>query len=367
VQTQSIGACGWYDIDAADLDNDGDMDVIITEWLGCINIPESSRRIFISLNNGNAVFSNPIIKLVGSNPGPIGTGDFNLDGKMDVVTGVSGAKIELNPGTGNGDLMPPTSFSIGSQGGATDIVVQDFNNNGKLDIASCNFWETSTMSLLYGNGNGTFQTAVILPSAHSPDLLNVSGITAGDLDNDGDKDIMVGHNASNCISLYYNNSGTFEYKMRAGGYSGVYAPLFADFNGDNKGDIVAIGSIPPSGMQSNLMFIRGINTGIVSISGNMSNVVNSYSLGQNYPNPFNPVTKISLDLPKDGLLKFMIYDITGRLISTLENEMKTAGSYNVTFDGSSFSSGVYFYKLEAHQTGSSAGSFIQTKRMLLIK
>lgn len=276
VQTKQIGACGWYDIDAADMDNDGDNDVIITEWLGCINIIESSRRIFICLNNGDAVFSNPIIKLVGPNPGPIGTGDFNLDGKMDIVTGVSGAKIELNLGTGNGDLMPPTSFSIGSQGGATDITVEDFNHDGKLDVSSCNFWETSTMSVLYGNGNGTFQTAVILPSAHSPDLLNVSGITSGDLDNDGDKDIMVGHNASNCISLYYNNSGTFEYKMRAGGYSGVYAPLFADFDGDNKGDIVAIGSVPPSGLQSNLMFIKGGNTGSTSPVLNLKSLIQGF-------------------------------------------------------------------------------------------
>jgi FG-GAP-like repeat len=276
VQTKSIGACGWYDIEAVDLDNDGDRDVIITEWLGCINVIESSRRIFICLNDGNAFFSDPIIKLVGPNPSPIGTGDFNNDGKMDVVTGVSGAKIELNLGIGNGDLMPPTSFSIGSQGGATDIVVEDFNNDGKLDVASCNFWETSTMSVLYGNGNGTFPTVVILPSAHSPDLLNVSGIASGDLDGDGDKDIMVGHYASNCISLYYNNNGTFEYKMRAGGYSGVYAPLFADFDGDNKGDIVAVGSIPPSGIESNLMFIKGRNTGNSILTLNLKALIQGF-------------------------------------------------------------------------------------------
>ena len=68
------------------MDNDGDKDVIITEWLGCQGIPNSSRRIFICLNNGNAVFADPIIKVVGPNPAPIGTGDFNGDGKMDIVT-----------------------------------------------------------------------------------------------------------------------------------------------------------------------------------------------------------------------------------------------------------------------------------------
>jgi len=360
VRTKSIGSCGWYDIEAADLDNDQDLDVIITEWLGCINIPESSRRIFICLNNGEAVFSDPIIKVVGSHPGPIGLGDFNHDSKMDVVTGVSGAIIELNLGTGNGDLLPPTTFSIGSQGGATDISVEDFNNDGNPDVASCNFWESTTMSVLYGTVNGTFQTAMILTSAFSPDLLNVSGITAGDLDNDGDKDIMVGHNASNCISLYYNSNGTFEYKMRAGGYSGVYAPFFGDFDGDTKSDVIALGSVPPSGMGSNLMLIKGLNTGPTSVANNISNIASDYSLGQNYPNPFNPVTVIEVNILRSEFVSLKVFDITGKEISTLVNENLNPGSYKINFNGEGHTSGVYFYTLNVN-------GFSETKKMLLLK
>ncbi|MBK9228821.1 MAG: T9SS type A sorting domain-containing protein [Ignavibacteria bacterium] len=68
-------------------------------------------------------------------------------------------------------------------------------------------------------------------------------------------------------------------------------------------------------------------------------------LHQNYPNPFNPVTNIEYDLPVDGNIELKIYDITGRLIKTLVNEFKTAGSYIVSFNASDLSSGVYFYSM----------------------
>ncbi|MBK6912334.1 MAG: VCBS repeat-containing protein [Ignavibacteriales bacterium] len=65
VQTKSIGSCGWYDIDAFDIDNDGDEDVLITEWLGCPNVTNSSMRLFICLNDGNASFADPLIEVIG--------------------------------------------------------------------------------------------------------------------------------------------------------------------------------------------------------------------------------------------------------------------------------------------------------------
>lgn len=86
----------------------------------------------------------------------------------------------------------------------------------------------------------------------------------------------------------------------------------------------------------------------------------SYELAQNYPNPFNPITTISYSLPKDGLVKLRVFDITGREIATLVNESKVAGSYQVNFNGSNLSSGVYFYKIDV-------GSFSEVKRMVLVK
>jgi hypothetical protein len=86
----------------------------------------------------------------------------------------------------------------------------------------------------------------------------------------------------------------------------------------------------------------------------------TFSLSQNYPNPFNPATVINYQLPLKGIVTLKIYDVTGREVKTLVNEVKEAGSNSVLFDASALSSGVYFYKL-------TSGSFTDTKKMILVK
>ena len=85
-----------------------------------------------------------------------------------------------------------------------------------------------------------------------------------------------------------------------------------------------------------------------------------FVLHQNYPNPFNPVTTIYCDLPEQGFVSLIIYDFLGREVATLANEEQIAGSYNIDFDGTELSSGVYYYSLKS-------GSFKKTLKMLLIK
>ena len=96
-----------------------------------------------------------------------------------------------------------------------------------------------------------------------------------------------------------------------------------------------------------------------------SEIPGKFSLYQNYPNPFNPITKIKFDIPSDVRrktldVKLIIYDITGREIQTLVNEKLNPGTYEVTFDGSNFASGVYFYQLIS-------GDFVATKKLILLK
>lgn len=85
-----------------------------------------------------------------------------------------------------------------------------------------------------------------------------------------------------------------------------------------------------------------------------------FKLNQNYPNPFNPVTIINYDLPVSSEISLKIYNISGKEIMTLVNETKNAGSYNIVFDGSDLSSGIYYYRIEA-------GNFVAVRKMLLIK
>ena len=85
-----------------------------------------------------------------------------------------------------------------------------------------------------------------------------------------------------------------------------------------------------------------------------------YVLEQNYPNPFNPSTKIRFQISDIGFVSLKVYDIIGKEIATLVNEVISPGGYEYEFDATNFTSGMYFYKMRA-------GSFIETKKMILLK
>ena len=88
--------------------------------------------------------------------------------------------------------------------------------------------------------------------------------------------------------------------------------------------------------------------------------VMDYRLSQNYPNPFNPSTTISWQTPVSSWQTLKVYDVLGSEVATLVDEYRNAGSYDVKLDGSKFPTGVYFYQLKA-------GSYVETKKMILIK
>ena len=89
-------------------------------------------------------------------------------------------------------------------------------------------------------------------------------------------------------------------------------------------------------------------------------IPNYYFLNQNYPNPFNPVTNIKFGIPERGNVRLIVYDILGREVTTLMNEQKNPGTYEVKFDASQLASGIYFYSLYSVRG-------VETKRMLIIK
>jgi hypothetical protein len=85
-----------------------------------------------------------------------------------------------------------------------------------------------------------------------------------------------------------------------------------------------------------------------------------YSLSQNYPNPFNPSTTIAYSILKDGLVTLKVYDVLGKEVVTLINEVQSAGTKNIIFDASDLSSGVYYYQLVS-------GEFTSIKKLILMK
>ena len=114
-----------------------------------------------------------------------------------------------------------------------------------------------------------------------------------------------------------------------------------------------------SGTLAHSVWLRSYSeiTGIQKIS---ELVPSSYFLSQNYPNPFNPITNIRYELLKSGLVNLVVFDVLGREIELLVNEKQNAGTYEITFNASQYSSGIYFYRL-------TTDNFSDTKKMLMIK
>ena len=106
--------------------------------------------------------------------------------------------------------------------------------------------------------------------------------------------------------------------------------------------------------------IGGDTNFITSVNSNENLIPDKYYLYQNYPNPFNPNTKINFSIPKSGIVTIKIYDILGKEVITLVNEMKQAGNYDTEFFATNLASGIYFCRMES-------GEFIDIKRMVMIK
>jgi len=98
----------------------------------------------------------------------------------------------------------------------------------------------------------------------------------------------------------------------------------------------------------------------VSINNSNENRLSSFHLSQNYPNPFNPSTMINFQLPMTSEVNLSVYNMRGQKVTTLVNEHKKEGNHQVIWDASEYSSGIYFYKIEA-------GGFVEYKKCLLVK
>lgn len=115
---------------------------------------------------------------------------------------------------------------------------------------------------------------------------------------------------------------------------------------------------PPGSTAPSTRFTYTVGT--VGINPVSSEIPEKFGLYNNYPNPFNPLTKIKFDIAKLTNAKLVVFDITGREVETLVNENVNAGKYEISFDASNLSSGVYFYKLVTNE-------FTETRKMLLVK
>jgi hypothetical protein len=261
-----VRSAGWGEVDAFDLDGDGDLDVVDMEAEGAPNIPDG--RFFIAINNGNGTFQTPYsYDLLPGRPEDVVAGDFNHDGHLDLAMTNNGAygfdtKVFIVLGHGDGTFDPPIVYTACR--GPLYLVKGDFDGDGHLDLATLNSGYDNegaeTVTLLFGTGTGTFNRISCLYAPFSPDLLGASGIEVGDVDGDGDPDLMT-TGASNDIALYLNDgTGTFAFPYRLGAVTGTHAPVFGDFTGDGRPDIAILSSRPPAGADSGVAVLPGLST-----------------------------------------------------------------------------------------------------------
>ncbi len=255
--------------------------------LSTILLPTGSRRItayYSGDGNFGAVLSNALTETVRSNAGvglqagiPVGVapaaptnvvvGDFNGDGKADIALpgGQLGpALVIVALGNGDGTFQPLLSYPTGS--GPTAVAVGDFNGDGKTDLAVTNF--TGSVSILLGNGDGSFSSPANFPAGNTPTSLKVA-----DFNGDGKPDLVVG--GAGVSILLGNGDGTFGSPITLSGIANPSSIVVGDFNGDAKADL---GIWAPGGSVLQILLGNGDGTFQSPISGfTLSNVQNTLS------------------------------------------------------------------------------------------
>lgn len=323
----------------ADVDNDGFREIIF----GTHNLSTGAGKVFVLKKDGSVLSGWP--QSVGHwIYGPPAVGFIDNDNIMDIAVGdqvVSFTPVDyVYAWNRNGTQL--SGFPIGPVNAVNNqISLADLNNDGHIDLM---FDDNTTSAQGFGKYLAYKYDGTPLPGWP----ITTTGTTffqmpcLASLNNSGILDIVGGTQVGlSSTNLYLWNTG-LNYNP-----NNVIIPMW-QYNSRHNG-------------------VYGDNQ-LVKIKNHYSEIPEKFEINQNYPNPFNPSTTISYELAAQSTVSISIYDELGRVVQTLVNSTQNAGRYQISWDGTNFSSGIYFYKISAVSTNAGgAESFSKTKTMVLLK
>jgi hypothetical protein len=264
-----------------DFNGDGKLDVMIEG--GDLGGPNS---IYVYLGNGDGTFGSPVVSAPNTPYGLSVIGDFNGDGKLDLI-GVESSQLAWFQGNGDGTFQAPsTSYTLGPDTGI--VLAADLNGDGKLDLLTVQGSPTNTFTVLLGNGDGTF-------NLESPYRIGtaLNGAALGDMNADGKLDLILSDPGSKqSYILPGNGDGTFQ-SPRQLPFLSTFSAV-GDFNNDGKLDL----ALAPTSL-------------LLQEASQPSLSPSSLTFGDQAVNTTSPAQKVTLTNNGTGPLTISSIGITG--------------------------------------------------------